>query len=108
MPGGDGTGPWGTGGRCTPLWMSGQIERPIGFGFRGRAFGRPGMGGRGRGFRNMFYMTGQPGWIRSGVYGTQQDQAPSKEQEIEYLEQESRILSEQLEGIKERLARLGK
>ena len=103
MPGGDGTGPAGYGGRCTPLWMSGQMERPLGYGFRGRPFG-----GRGRGFRNMFYMTGQPGWIRSGVYGIQQDQAPSKEQEIEYLEQESRILSEQLEGIKERLARLGK
>ncbi|MBD3260217.1 MAG: hypothetical protein GF334_00835 [Candidatus Altiarchaeales archaeon] len=47
MPRGDGTGPDGRGGWCTPRWMSRQIDKPQSpvRGFRGRA--------RGRG--NMFY-----------------------------------------------------
>jgi len=46
MPGGDGTGPQGTGGYCTPLLRSGEINRPLG------GFGRFGGRGRGRAFWN--------------------------------------------------------
>jgi len=46
----------------------------------------------------MYYATGLPGWIRYGRGQTQNPQA-SKEDEIQYLEQ-------QLEGIKKRLSEL--
>jgi len=98
MPGGDGTGPNGMGGWCTPLWKSGQIEKPIGGGGRG-SFGRraSGMGSRGRGRMNRFYATGEPMWVRE----QQPLQQPSKEQELAYLEQ-------QIENIKKRIEELKK
>ena len=125
MPGGDGTGPNGLGGWCTPLWTSGQMQRPVGLGYRslyGRRFsgrGAPGMGGRGRGRMNMFYATGQPGWIRGQqplpqtqatqtVQSTQAFQQPTKEQEVKYLEQESQVLKQELEQIKKRIEELRK
>lgn len=95
MPGGDGTGPYGTGGWCTPLWMSGQIPRPLSLGFRG------GIGfGRGRGFRGRYYANMQPGWSMPGQI------QPTKEQELQYLKEESRMLAEQLEQIKKRIEEL--
>ena len=62
MPGGDGTGPNGMGGRCTPLWMSEQISRPL-----GTPLGFGGGFGRGRGYRRIYRATGLPLWARSGV-----------------------------------------
>jgi len=64
MPFGDGTGPDGRGGWCTPLLKSGKISKPlgsldrsgdnygsraVGFGGRGRGFGRGFGAGFGRG-----------------------------------------------------------
>ena len=80
MPGGDRTGPMGMGamtgraaGYCARSGVPGYAnpvhERGFGMGFgRGRgAWGR-GFGGGGRGWRNMFYATGLPGWMRFGGY----------------------------------------
>lgn len=65
MPGFDGTGPMGMGpmtgggrGYCIGYWpnpyMGAGLRRPW-FGF-----------GRGRGYRNRYYLTGLPGWARAG------------------------------------------
>jgi len=108
MPGFNGTGPDGRGpmtgggfGYCTGYAKLGDPIRPAARGFFGRGFrGRmkSSAGGRGRGYQNMYYATGLPGWIRYGRGQTQNPQA-SKEDEIQYLEQ-------QLEGIKKRLSEL--
>ena len=102
MPGGDGTGPQGTGGRCTPLWMSGQIPRPLGMGFGGGF-------GRGRGFRNVYRATGLPLWARdqAGVVPMQGPEIP-KEQELQMLENQADILDQQLGEIKKRIEELKK
>jgi hypothetical protein len=121
MPGGDGTGPDGRGGWCTPLWMSGQIPKSLGLGLRGffggGFWGRrvPGRVGRGRGRMNMFYATGLPGWMRFGTPQpqtplgvTQNLQQPTMEQELQWLEQEGQLLTQQLEQIKKRIEELRK
>jgi hypothetical protein len=93
MPGGDRTGPMGLGpmtgraaGYCAGFGMPGYANpapgrgfgmgfgrgrglggRGFGMGFgRGRGLGGCGFGGGGRGWRNMFYATGLPGWRRAG------------------------------------------
>ncbi len=67
MPGGDRTGPMGMGpmtgrgaGYCAGGRAPGFVTRALG-GFFGR-----GRGG-GRGWRNMFFATGLPGWARVGL-----------------------------------------
>ena len=102
MPGGDGTGPGGTGGRCTQLWMSGQIQRPVGVGFGGGF-------GRGRGFRNVYRATGLPFWARTGAEAVpMQGPEITKEQEIQMLGNEANILEQQLNEIKKRIEELKK
>ncbi|MFH1510875.1 MAG: DUF5320 domain-containing protein [Candidatus Woesearchaeota archaeon] len=88
MPGGDGTGPMGTGGWCTTLWEGEQISRPMRRGFSGRGFSRAYA-------RRRFYP----------VYAE-----PTKEQEKHYFENQMRVLQEEqkqigkeIEQIKERL-----
>jgi len=105
MPQGDGTGPGGTGGRCTPLWMSGQIPRPVG--------APPGFGGgfgRGRGFRNVYRATGLPFWARAGMGASQPMQTPevTKEQETQMLKEQANFLEQQLNEIKKRIEELKK
>jgi hypothetical protein len=72
MPGGDRTGPAGMGpmtgraaGFCAGNLLPGYMNQAgvRGFGGRGRGFG--GRGG-GRGWRNRFYASGLPGWVRVG------------------------------------------
>ena len=94
MPGGDGTGPWGTGGWCTPLWRSGRIARPIGRGFLRR-------GGHGRGFRWRYLATGLP---RGG--GDMPYTEPTKENDRKALEEEARLLEEELKQIRQRIEQL--
>jgi hypothetical protein len=79
--------------------------------FQGRRFGGF---GRGRGFKRMYYATGQPGWARFG-YGQAPAtapqapvQAPAKGQEISFLEQEQKEIESELEAIKKRIAELKK
>ena len=104
MPAGDGTGPGGTGGRCTQLWMSGQIPRPM-----GTPSGFGGGFGRGRDFRNVYRATGLPFWARTGVGAVPiQTQEITKEQEAKMLEDQANLLEQQLNGIKKRIGELKK
>lgn len=82
MPRGDGTGPDGTYKNCMPTGNTSN------YGMRGRGNrrGTPGMGGRGRGYMNMFYETGQPRWQRGGYQ-------PSIKEENEVLKKHSELLS---------------
>lgn len=77
MPRGDGMGPMGMGPRT---------GRGMGYCAGVAAHGHAGCGyrmGRGRGFRNMYYMTGLPGWARSGAnpYGVPAYTAPAADAE---------------------------
>lgn len=114
MPRGDGTGPMGqsslTGrraGLCAGNTLPGFANRPQGIGgCGGQGAGRgcgPTMGG-GRGWRNMFRLTGLPGWMRSGQGG-----APSAAvvDERLMLEQQAETLKVQLDQINRKLSKLG-
>ena len=97
MSGGDGTGPMGMGpmtgggrGFCAvPMkdWRGSSIER---------GFDR----GRGRGWRNCYWKTGLPGWMRADQ-GVIQDDLSVLEDQQEYLKQ-------QLASIQDRMATLKK
>lgn len=128
MPGGDRTGPDGTGpmtgraaGYCTGHSVAGYMNpaggRGMGlrYGFgRGRGgwgagFGG-GFGGGGRGWRHRFYATGLPGWMR---YGTVPAGAPpvppeayAPHGEREALRHQAQALRSALEQIQRRLDRL--
>ncbi len=76
MPRGDGTGPRGLGamsgratGFCAGFSVPGYMNTVPGQGGGfGMGFGRGrGFGGGGRGWRNRFFATGRPGWMRSGA-----------------------------------------
>jgi hypothetical protein len=69
---------------------------------RGRGFGG-GVGGRGgRGFRNMFWATGLPGWARFGGAAS----APGSEKEA--LEQQLRALEASLDQVRHKLDEIQK
>ena len=67
---------------------------------------RPGLGrglgfrGGGHGWRNMFYATGLPGWMRAGYA------PPTPEQEVTALKNESAWLKDQLDAINKRIEEL--
>jgi hypothetical protein len=105
MPGFDGTGPMGMGpmtggarGFCNPY------GRPFARrGFR-QWFG--GGRGRGRGYRHMYWATGQPGWMRVGPagYAGEPFAAPyTKDQEMDFLKDQAAALKEELDAIDSRL-----
>ncbi len=114
MPRGDRTGPAGMGpmtgrgaGYCAGFDRPGYANPAVG-GFGGRGFW--GGGGGGRGWRNMYYATGLPGWARAGYppvaplgYGYP---APAPIDEAEALKAQADALANQLEAIKARLADL--
>lgn len=109
MPRGDRTGPRGMGpmtgrgaGYCAGYAMPGNENfaagRGMGFG-RGRgAWGR-GFGGGGRGWRNMFYAGGQPGWMRFGAMAAEAD----PETEKQALRNQADYLQGELDAIRKRL-----
>ena len=123
MPRGDRTGPMGMGamtgrgaGYCigsgAPGYANPGPGRGYGMGFgRGRgAWGRA-FGGGGRGWRNMFYATGLPGWMRFGGYAapygyTTPYQQPDPELEKEALRNEAKALQSELDFIKKRLSEI--
>lgn len=117
MPRGDRTGPWVMGpmsgrgaGFCAGYGMPGTANpipgRGFGMGFgRGRgAWGR-GFGGGGRGWRNMFYATGLPGWMRFGGYDAPWS-GPDPAMEKRDLQTQAEALQSELEEIKKRLAEI--
>jgi len=120
MPRGDGRGPVGYGpmtgrglGYCAGFQVPGFANVWTG---GGRA-----MGGHRRGFRNMYYATGLPGWARSGYSpGWQEDMSPPArsfaqqasdptgqrydfEGEKDRLKQQAQVLKQQLDHINSRL-----
>lgn len=114
MPGGDGTGPMGAGpmtgrgaGYCAGAAVPGYVNRGFGGGFFGR-----GRGGGGRGWRNMFYATGLPGWARFGTgFGTAPLAAGAfvgvgGQQELDVLKQQAQQLANSLESIRRRIKEL--
>lgn len=123
MPAGDGTGPWGTGpmtgraaGFCAGFGAPGHANPLPGRGF---GMGRGGSGGRGawgcrgggRGWRNRFYATGLPGWMRAGMSygapsGVPHAAAPTPEQELASLKQQAESLDTALATIRKRVQEL--
>ncbi len=103
MPRGDRTGPMGAGPRTGrgAGWCAGY-EGPgyanpaprlgLGLGYRG------GRGG-GRGWRNMYYATGVPGWARAGAVPP----VPAAEQELADLKAQAGWLAGQLDVIQKRI-----
>ncbi len=115
MPGGDRTGPMGTGpmtgrgaGYCAGYDAAGSANaapgRCMGFGhqrgFAGRGFG---FGGGGRGHRHWFYATGMPGWMRFGRYPSIYP-LPTAETEKQVLKSRADALQSELDAVKKRLA----
>ncbi|MFA4973975.1 MAG: DUF5320 domain-containing protein [bacterium] len=112
MPRGDGTGPMGAGpmtgrgeGFCVGYDMPGYTNAgPLcGYG-RGVRRGR-GIGGGGRGWRHMYYATGQPGWMRFGGYPAPYAK-PDPEAEKSFLKDQADALQAELDSIKKRLSEI--
>ncbi|MCD6577053.1 MAG: DUF5320 domain-containing protein [Anaerolineaceae bacterium] len=108
MPAGNRTGPNGMGprtgrglGYCAGYNMPGYANQGFGGGF-GRGFGGGfGRGFGGRGYRNMYYATGQPGWMRYGAYAGGYPPAPmTPEQEQDALKAQETWLQEQLDAVR--------
>jgi hypothetical protein len=85
-------------------------------GYANPAFGRMGRGwgGGGRGWRHMYYATGQPGWARFGyapawgvppAYGPYAPQMTA-DQEMQMLKDQADLLKGQLDAISKRLEEL--
>lgn len=108
MPAGNGTGPMGMGpmtglgmGFCAGFVAPGYMDLVPGRSFRmgcGRGFRGRGAGGGGRGWRNMFYATGLPGWARGGVPVT-----PAPAQELAALKQQAEHFGNALENTRKRI-----
>jgi len=129
MPRGDGTGPAGMGpmtgraaGYCAGYSVPGFANPTVGRGaFRGTGFFGGGFG-RGRGYRNMYYATGLPGWYRANVgmpaWGSYQGVGPypfqgasrfgAVEDEKAFLKDQSEFLKSQISDIETRLEELEK
>jgi len=81
-------------------------------GYANPRFG-PGCGG-GRGWRNMYYATGLPGWARAdyladwGMLPVNPSQALSPDQEAAALKQQAKAMSDRLAAINQRIAELEK
>lgn len=104
MPGGDRTGPAGAGprtGRQAGYCVGSDVPGFANPAMPGQAFGF-GFRGRGRGWRNMAYATGLPGWQRFGYA------PPVPQDEAESLKAQAAWLKEQLAEIDKRLEDLEK
>lgn len=104
MPRGDGTGPRGAGpmtGRRAGYCAG--FSAP-GFAYPGPAWQGGGFGARGggRGWRNMYYATGLPGWQRFNYAPP----APTPRDEVEMLKAQSEWLKSQLDAIGKRIDEL--
>jgi hypothetical protein len=102
MPGGNRMGPAGLGpmtgrciGYCAGYKVPGSVNR----------LGCSGIGGfgRGRGYRNIYYMTGLPAWARYGGFAVYR---PGPEDEKAFLNDRQKALEEELKMIREQLKRM--
>jgi len=105
MPGFDGTGPRGQGamtgggrGYCVVNLSDTGVRQGVGRGFFGR--------GGGRGYRNCFYATGLPGWMRAQkgmrAFGGF-DRSLSKEDELSALKSQAEYLKGELDMVQARV-----
>ncbi len=112
MPRGDGTGPMGMGprsgraaGYCAGFAVPGYANPGFAQNFRS-GMGR-GMRGGGRGWRNMYYATAMPGWMRSGYapsYGAPgATMNADPEMEKQALKNQADALQAELDAVKKRL-----
>ena len=73
----------------------------------------------GYGHRNMYYLTGLPGWMRSGYFGQGYPGFPtpfdpwgvvqiSPEEELNFLKGQSEVLEDELDGVNQRIKGLEK
>lgn len=103
MPGFDGTGPRGQGP------MTGWGAGYCGSGTARRAGGAPGYGrgrgGFGRGWRNRYFATGLPGWMRDGYGPPVYDESVTESQ---VLKDQAQELQRALQAIEARLETLEK
>jgi len=96
-------------GYAVPGYANPIPGRCFGGGFGRGGFGRSGgLGGGGRGWRNMYWTTGQPGWMRAGAamapYGGYGQQDPDMEKRL--LHSQAQTLQAQLDHINKRLGEL--
>jgi Family of unknown function (DUF5320) len=113
MPRGDGTGPRGIGrssgrgaGYCAGYDMPGFANPVPGRG-SGMGSGRGGgFAGGGRGWRNCFFATGLPGWMRFGGDNAMQTPAMRTDPEMEKQALRTQVenLETELDFMKKRLA----
>jgi len=113
MPRGDGTGPRGVGpktgraaGYCAGYATPGYANPGL-----GRGYGMGGGGGGGRGWRNMYYATGLPGWARYGGYADPYPypgaySEPTPDIQKQSLKNQADALQSQLDLVKKRLSDL--
>ncbi|HIE11504.1 MAG TPA: hypothetical protein EYP62_07815 [Kiritimatiellae bacterium] len=116
MPGGDRTGPVGTGpmtgrgaGYCAGYGVPGYANPWPGRGVRAWSRGAWGWGrGFGRGWRNWYYATGLTGWQRAALVRPPAWPVPvqGSEQEKEALRQEAGYLERELAEVRRRLEEL--
>jgi len=122
MPWGNGTGPAGLGpmtgrgaGYCAGYGVPGYMN-PTGGVYGGR-FGYGRGGGFGRGYRNMYYATGLPGWARYNAYPYTSAYTPAtpyapvdseaaREAEAGYLKSQAELLKGNLSSLEKRLEEL--
>jgi hypothetical protein len=115
MPWGDGTGPMGYGpmtgrgaGYCAGYGVAGSMNPAFGRRFWGRGGGFRGRGG-GRGWRNRFYAAGFPeAWNAPATPWGLPAVGPTREQEMELLQQQTAYFNEALEDIRKRIDELSK
>jgi hypothetical protein len=115
MPWGDGTGPMGYGpmtgrgaGYCAGYGVAGSMNPAFGRRFWGRGGGFRGRGG-GRGWRNRFYAAGFPeAWNAPATPWGLPAVGPTREQEMELLQQQAAYFNEALEDIRKRIDELSK
>jgi Family of unknown function (DUF5320) len=105
MPSGDRMGPKGAGPRTGrgAGWCAGFAVPGFANATPGRMMGM-GLGyrGGGRGWRNMYYATGLPGWARAGYAPP----TPTPEVELSLLKAEAKSLGDQLADINERIKQI--
>jgi len=87
-------------GFCAGVAMPGYENLLPGRGM-GMGFGR-GRGAWGRGWRNMFFATGQPGWMRFGATAAAAA-ASDPEMEKQALKNQADYLQSELDSIRKRL-----